>query len=72
MGRALIAIAVIAPLLLLSCAKDKEVKEAAPSTAEIIDRYVDTLVNAPKTTRKTVIELEKRNEAEERALKELE
>ena len=70
MGRAFILIAI--PLLLLSCAKDKEVKEAAPSTAEIIDRYVDTLVNAPKTTRKAVIKLEKRNEAEERALKELE
>ena len=70
MGRVLIIIAI--PLLLISCAKEKEIKEAAPSTAEIIDRYVDTLVNAPKTTRKTVIELEKRNEAEERALRELE
>ena len=72
MGRAFIAIAVIAPLLLLSCAKEEEIKEAAPSTAEIIDRYVDTLVNAPKTARKAVIKLEKRNEAEERALRELE
>jgi hypothetical protein len=72
MGRTFMVIAILAPLLLLSCAKDEEVKEAAPSTAEIIDRYVDTLVNAPKATRKAVIELETRNEAEERALRELE
>ncbi len=66
-------IAALLLLLLISCAKkDEEIKEEAPSTAEIIDRYVDTLVSAPKTTKKAVIELEKRNEAEERALKELE
>ena len=67
-----IFIAAALTFLLISCAKNEEVKEKAPSTAEVIDRYVDTLVNAPKTTQKAVIELEKRNEAEERALRELE
>ncbi len=57
----------------LSCSKGKDgVAESPPSTAEVIDKYIDTLVTAPKTARKAAEDVEKRNEAEERALKELE
>jgi hypothetical protein len=57
----------------LSCSKGKdEATERPPSTAEVIDKYIDTLVTAPEKARKAAEDLEKRNEAEERAIRELE
>ncbi len=57
----------------LSCSKGTDgVEERPPSTAEIIDKYIDTLVTAPKQARKAAEDVEKRNEAEERALRALE
>lgn len=51
--------------------KTEEVKDR-PSSMEIVDKYVDTLVTAPDKARASANAMEERNEAEERALKELE
>ncbi len=75
MARRTVLILIIAMSLFsaFSCSKGKdEVTEIPPSTAEVIDKYIDTLVTAPKKARKAAEDMEKRTEAEERALKELE
>ncbi len=69
--KTILIIALFSLFSALSCSKDG-VEESPPSTATVIDNYVDTLVTAPKKARKAAEDLEKRNEAEERALKELE
>jgi hypothetical protein len=71
--RTVLIIALLFLFSALSCSKGKDgVEESPPSTATVIDEYVDTLVTAPKRAKKAAEDVEKRNEAEERALKELE
>ncbi len=71
--KTILIIALFSLFSALSCSKGKDdVKESPPSTATVIDKYVDTLVTAPKKARKAAEDMEKRNEAEERALKALE
>ncbi len=71
--RTVLIIALFSLFSILSCSKGKdEVAEKPPSTAEVIDKYIDTLVTAPEKARKAAEDVEKRNEAEERALRELE
>jgi hypothetical protein len=70
-----IYIPLLAAILLISvsgCKEKAEEVEEAPSAAEIVDKYVDTLVTAPGKARDAAADVQKRTEAEEKALKELE
>lgn len=54
------------------CKEKTERVDAPPSTGEIVEKYVDTLVTAPDKAKDVVGAMGERTEAEEKALKELE
>jgi hypothetical protein len=70
-----IYIPLLAAMVVLSvsgCKEKAEKVEEAPSASEIVEKYVDTLTTAPGKARDVAADVQKRTEAEERALKELE